>query len=1226
MAIIELLQRSVRPLVCLGLLSTSSLSFGATPQITQQVNNQQRITLHGNVRPMPRGAQDLGAVASSMPAGRVLLLLKRPATQETALEQYIASEHTPGSANYHKWLTPAQFGSQFGPADSDVQAVVAWLQSQGFAVAKVSQGKTTIEFSGTAGQVEKAFATQIHSFKVGDVTHVANVTDPQIPAALAPAIGGISPLNDFRPKPAHTAPQARSFVPAPTGANARALTSVPRNALSSSQPSYTDASGGYFLTPADAATIYDTPNQALNKNYAASASLNGSGVTIGIAGDSNVDLRNVANYRALFGLQALTPTVIIDGSDPGIQGDNSVEALLDLEAASAIAPAANLSLYISQDTTFDAGLYLAIQRALDDNAINILNLSFGECEAYLGQSGNQQFFNYWQQAAAQGISVTVSSGDEGSAACDNATTQAAAAQGLQVNGFASTPYNIAVGGTDFNQNAGNITQYWSATNSSIGGSALSYIPEIPWNNSTSTIGSVASNTAYINPKTNSTNIVAAGGGLSGCTTSVVDSSTGNVQQCTAAYSSPGFQSGFNTQTTRAIPDVSLFAGNGAYDSAWLICASGLGGDLPTDLDCQAPAAGSIANGTYTTFQGVGGTSASSPAFAGMLALVIQKLQSGGATGVRLGQADYTLYPLSTQHASAFHDVTTGNNSVVCSGSPTSSPTDCGANGFLTGYNAGAGYDLASGLGSVDATQMVQNWSNITFTPTATSLQLNGSTNPLTITHGTSVNVSASVTGSGGTPSGNVVLVNNGTTPGTAVASVQGSTPSPAVFALGSNGTVSGTDAYLPGGSYTVKANYSGDGKFASSVSNGVNVVVNPEASTLALNLLDEPIGSNNPYGNANGASLPYGSYVSVYAQPVSSAQFQTSNANTVFSLATGSIAFASTASQLNLTVPINANGYAEIPGQQLLAYPPGTYTVSASYLGDSSFSPSTAAAQTFTITKGDTTTTASSGSATDSVVVQVPVSNSAYYLNAGAALPTGTVIATNNNGTTVASGTLASGTDAQGNAVATATLTITTGTVGSFTILYQGDNNYNGSSVSFTPSGGSAFAVSASPSTLSIARGGSGSTTVSVTPQSGFTGTVNLTCAVSGGNTSLIPACSLQQASVTVSGTAAVTDTLNVATTSSSSALHIPANPADRTWYAAGGVAFAGLLLLGLPGRRRAWQSLLSLVLLVAAMGVVGCGGGSSSGNTTPSGTYTVVVTATSGSVSQTSKVTVTVQ
>ncbi|MFL6426982.1 MAG: protease pro-enzyme activation domain-containing protein [Acidobacteriaceae bacterium] len=1225
MAIIQVLQRTIRPFICLGLLSASTWSFGAVsvpqaavPQITQAVNNRQRITLKGNVRPMPRRARDLGAVDINAPAGRVLLLLKRPAEQETALQQFIQDVHTPGSASYHHWLTPAQLGSQFGPAESDVQAVIAWLQSQGFAVAKVSQARTTIEFSGTAGQIESAFATKIHSFQIDGVSHIANIADPQIPAALAPVVAGISPLNDFRPKPMHTAPVARTLVAAPTSANPHAMTSVARNAQSLSvRSNYTDNSNGsYVVTPADFATIYNTPNQTLNKNYAASKNLTGTGVTIGIAGDSNVDLSNVANYRKLFGLPALTPTVTIDGSDPGTGSGDEVEALLDLEVASAVAPGANLTLYTAQDTTFQSGLILAIQRALDDNAINILNVSFGGCEAYQGTSGNQQILNLWQQAAAQGISVTVSTGDSGSAGCDDGNTELAAAQGLQVNAFASTPYNIAVGGTDFNQDQTNIGLYWNATNSSIGGSALKYIPEIPWNDSTTTIGPLTGNVAFQDTN-GDTNIAGAGSGVSGCLTATVDQN-GNVSGCTGAYPKPGWQSGFGPASVRETPDVSLFASNGFDFSIWLLCASGIGGDQPGDQDCTTPASGSIENGSYTSYQVVGGTSASSPAFAGVLALVVQNLQSGSTPNVRLGQANYTLYPLSKQHASAFNDVTVGNNSVVC----TAGTPDCGTNTFLTGYDAGNGYDLATGLGSVDATQMIQNWSNITFTPTTSSLTVNSSTSPVNIAHGKSVNVGVTVTGSGGTPTGTVALIaGSGATAG--AAAVQGAIASPSILTLTNGAASNAAYTYLPGGSYTLAANYAGDGTFAPSASNGIAVTVSPESSTLELAVQDFP--SDGTTNSINGGSVPYGSYVSVNAQPVSSALAPSLTNQTYLQPATGTVTFASTpaSSLLNRTVNLNSNGFAEIPGQTSLAYPPGTYSITASYSGDASYGASSAPAQTFTISKNNVTIASANGSTSATAVVEIDPADNGLFFNGGVVLPTGTVTLTNASGATVGTGTLAVVNTSNGQA-AQATITVT-GTA--TTVSYPGDTNYNSGTAAFTGGGGASFSLSSAPASITIPSGGSAGTTISITPQGGFSGKVAVSCTVTGSGTPP-PTCSLAQSSVALSGSAAVTDALTVTTVSSKSAIRTAANPSDRTWYAAGGVALAGILLFGLPGRRRNWQRMLSLLLLVISMGVVGCGGGGGGGGggTTPAGTYTVTVTATSGSAVQTSTITATVQ
>ena len=1217
MAIIQFLQRSARSLVYLGLAGIPTAAFGAVaqPQITQPVDNQRRITLHGNVRPMPRRARDLGAVDINIPASRVLLLLKRPSEQEAALQQYIAAEHSPGSPGYHRWLTPTQIGSQFGPAESDVQAVIAWLQSQGFAVGKVSAARTTIEFSGTAGQIQSAFATRIHSFQLDGVYHVSNVTNPQIPAALAPVIAGISPLNDFRPRAMHTAPRGHTAIPAPTSASPHALAIQPRaNQPELTVPKSTGTGNYYFLTPADAATIYNIPNSTLNKNHSGSLNLTGAGVTIGIAGDSNVDLTNVANYRALFlpGIASGTPKVVVDGNDPGGVSGDDFEALLDLEVAGGIAPGANITLYTAQDTTFQTGLFLAIQRALDDNQVSILNVSFGGCEAYQGQSGNAEILNFWEQAAAQGISVTVSTGDSGSAGCDNPNTEASAAEGLQVNGIGSTPFNIAVGGTDFNQTPANESQYWNTSNdTNIWESAKGYIPETPWNDSTSANGKLASNVPV--SSNGSTNISGAGGGVSGCLNAALDQNF-NVTGCTGAYSKPSWQSGFGSGTARQIPDVSLFAAAGSHDSAWVVCASGVGSDNPTDVDCIKDAQGGF------QFQVVGGTSASSPAFAGVLALLTQQLGGG-----RLGQVDYTLYPLSKQFPAAFHDITTGNISVVCSSSPASEPTACGANGFLTGYDTAGGYDAATGLGTLNVTQLIQNWTHVTAAKaTTTSLTVNSSTSPVSgVVHGTSVSVAVAVTGSGGTPSGDVALVASGTSP--AAAAVQGTTPSPSVLTL-TNGAASDTNyIYLPGGSYSLTANYGGDGTFASSVSNAINVTVAPEASTLALEIQDFDASTGN--GGAV-SSVPYGTFISVAAQPLSTAQVNSTQQQTYTLQAGGTVNFSSSTGQLNANnVPVNSNGFAEIPNQLSIAYPPGTYNVTASYSGDASFKASTAAAQTFTVTKNNVVM-ASATDSTGNIVVEVdPASIGGNFFSSGFKLPTGTVTLTGSGGATVGTGTLTLGTNSQGQQVAQATITPTGAPAKA---NYGGDTNYNTGSVVVSGGGGNAsFSLTSTPATVTVPSGGSNTTSITVTPAS-FTGTVTLACSVAPAG-SLSPTCALAKGSVNVSGTTAVSDSLTIATVTSNAAKRIAENSSSNTWYAAGGAALAGILLFGLPGRRRAWQRMLGLMLLFISIGLIGCGGGSSGGGgggggTTPAGNYTVTVTATSGSKTATTTVTATVQ
>jgi hypothetical protein len=692
-----------------------------------------------------------------------------------------------------------------------------------------------------------------------------------------------------------------------------------------------------------------------------------------------------------------------------------------------------------------------------------------------------------------------------------------------------------------------------------------------------------------------------------------------VSGCTGVYAKPAWQNSFGSASARELPDVSLFASNGFDGSAWFLCASGIGGDQAGQQDCTTPASGSIVNGTYSTYQVVGGTSASSPAFAGLLALVIQNLQSGGAANVRLGQADYTLYPLAQQHAAAFHDVTTGNDSVVC----TAGTPNCGANGFLSGYNASAGYDLATGLGSVDATQMVQNWSSTTLKSSTTSLTVNGSTAPVTIQHGLPVSIGVTVAGSGGTPTGDVALVASGGNVAAAAAAVQSTVPSPSVLALTNGAATNGSYIYLPGGTnYSLAASYGGDGIFGPSVSTPpITVTVTPEPST--LDLIIQSFAVSNSQG-APVTSVPYGTYVSVAAEPFSAAQASAPQTPTYLLQATGTVTFSSTPAfaPLNRTVSVNSNGFAEVPGQLTLAYPPGAYSVSASYSGDPSFGKSTATG-TFTITKNNVSISSANGSTAGTVLVEVDPTFSNLFSNSGLTLPTGTITLTNSAGATVGTGALSVVNTSNGTA-AQATITVS-GTAA--TVSYPGDTNYNSSTATFGGGGSASFTLTSAPTAVTVPSGGSASTTVSITPQGGFSGTVTVSCAVTGTGTPP-PTCTLAQTSVALSGTAAVADKLTVAT-QNSAALHIPANPSDRTWYAAGGVALAGILLFGLPGRRRNWQRMLSLMLLVIAIGIAGCGGGSSGGGgggSTPSGSYTVTVTATSGSAVQTSTITATVQ
>src|SRR5271170_8028410 len=177
-------------------LVAQATSF-VTPHLTQPIDDNARITIKGTVHPLARAANDRGAAPDSMPLDRIQVVLKRSDAQESALKQLVTDLHTPGSASYHKWLTPEQFGKQFGPSDQDIATVEAWLQSKGFSVTKLNPGRQTLEISGNVAQFRDAFHAQINKYMVNGEIHYSNANDPQIPAALASVVGGFATLNNF---------------------------------------------------------------------------------------------------------------------------------------------------------------------------------------------------------------------------------------------------------------------------------------------------------------------------------------------------------------------------------------------------------------------------------------------------------------------------------------------------------------------------------------------------------------------------------------------------------------------------------------------------------------------------------------------------------------------------------------------------------------------------------------------------------------------------------------------------------------------------------------------------------------------------------------------------------------------------------------------------------------------------------------------------------------------
>jgi len=871
------------------------------PLITQLVDESQLTTLMGNTHPMARPRFDLGTAPASLPMARMLLVLKRSADQETALRQLLDDQQNKASANYHKWLTPEQYGQQFGPTDTDLQTITAWLQSHGFQVGS-SKGRTVLEFSGTAGQVQEAFHTAIHKYVVNGEQHWANASDPMIPTALTPAVAGMASLNNF-PRKAMNVPGGVGERDPKTGK------------IHPSQPLLTFPSGcvenntisdycNNWLGPYDFATIYDVLPLW-------NAGIDGTGVSIAIVGETDIQMSDVQAFRSFFGLPVNDPVFIWNGSDPGIQGDES-EADIDVQWSGAVAKGATIDFVISQSTETTSGTDLSAVYIVENNLAAVMSESYGECELGLGTTGNQFYNTLWQQASAQGITVLISAGDGGSAGCDNfdAGSPAPAQYGLQVSGYASTPYNVAVGGTDFND-FNNPGSYWSTTNNpTTQESALKYIPESTWNDSCTNALWEMFPQLSTNPETNCNNpnlndviIVAGSGGVSKCTTP----SGSTPSSCAGGYARPSWQTGsgsFSTDGKRDIPDVSLFASNGFVGHAYVVCQADAQGACPS------------------SFLGYGGTSVSSPAFAGIMALVNQQ------TGERQGNANYVLYTLAAQQPSAFHDVTVGTNAVPCvTGSPNCTTTIAGDSyGILSGYNAAAGYNLATGLGSVDANNLVTKWNSVTLLPSATTLS---SLTPTTITHGQAVNFTVSVAPKSGTgtPTGSISLEGGPTS----------STGAIAGFSL-TNGSVSGSTETLPGGTYSVTAHYPGDSTYGASDSGPISVTVNkenslPQVFLATFNSTGSVLSSNT---NTTTYGSPYVLRVNVdNAAGQLCAPVVTSGAT---ACPTGSVTLTDNGSALDAgTFALNSYGYFEDLAVQL---PGGTNSVKATYAGDDSFNSS----------------------------------------------------------------------------------------------------------------------------------------------------------------------------------------------------------------------------------------------------------------------------------------------
>jgi subtilase family serine protease len=619
-------------LACTG---ASPLSGGPPARIHDDLQNGQAFVLAGNAHPLIASAVDQGEVEGSFPLPRIAIHFKMTAAQQTELNRLLDAQQEPSSPQYHKWLTPEQYADRFGVSESDLNRITAWLQRMGLNNIQVARSRTFVSMSGTAAQVRYAFQTTIHRYRVNGSPHYAESTDAVLPAELDGMVSGIRGLNDFHPR-AHV--RLRSFA--------------------GTQPRFTSSlTGNHFLAPDDFATIYN-----VRSLYA--SGIDGTGQGIAIAGQTDILLSDIEAFQAASGLPLKDPQIVLDGADPGSDPGDQSEADLDIEWAGAVARGATI-IYVNSQDVFTSATY-----AIDNNLAPVLSITYGACAAQFPPAEINTLNSVFAQANAQGITVVAASGDLGAADCDaplnpNAQPPFVATHGLAVDFPASSPYVTAVGGTAFNEGSGN---YWSSTNNSNGGSALSYIPEMAWND---TVADHA--------------LSATGGGAS------------------SMFSKPSWQQGTSVPNDgfRDVPDIALSAS--ADHDGYLICSGGR-----------------CTNGfrdAQSLFDVVGGTSCGAPTFAGIVALINQ--QTNGSQG----NVNAELYSLASISSDAFHDVTAGNNQVSCrTGTP-----NCSTG--TMGYVAGPGYDQVTGLGSVDAYNLVNEWTSdfqIAVNPTSLTVPAGGS--------------------------------------------------------------------------------------------------------------------------------------------------------------------------------------------------------------------------------------------------------------------------------------------------------------------------------------------------------------------------------------------------------------------------------------------------------------------------------------------------------------------
>jgi subtilase family serine protease len=775
----------------------------AAPRISTEISNAEQATLENSLHPMAQAKYDAGRMPADTRLNGMSVVFNRSAQQEADLKSLIAAQQDPSSPLYHQWLTPDQFAARFGMADADLNKVESWLEQQGFSIDSVARSRNAIHFSGTVRQVEQAFSTQMHLYTINGTHHLAPSTALSVPSALAPVILGIRNMDDFRPRP-HVLLQRNARV---------------KPAFTSSQ------TGDVFFAPGDIKTVYD-----INPLY--NSSVTGAGQSITLVGQSAINVSDIEAFQNAAGLTVKEPAqfMVPDSGNSTVEADgDEAESDLDLEWSGAIAPGATINfVYVGNNPNY--GAFDSILYAIDQKIGTIVSSSYGECEAALG---GQTLESSFEQGIAQGQTFMAAAGDDGSTDCYGISGLTTAQQeALSVDYPGSSPNVTSMGGTEISSaNAAydeSDTAYWAAANSTdVTSSALKYIPEMAWNDDMANCGQAVC-------------LSSGGGGAS------------------ALFPKPSWQTGVTgipSDGKRDVPDLALYASPEV--PGYLFCSS----DSSAWNNGQSGSCTSgfrDANGVYLTV--AGGTSFDAPIFSGILALINQKAGYTAGQGL-INPTLYTLAANSETYASAFHDITTGNNDCDA-GSANCSSGDIG-------FSAGVGYDQATGLGSVDASNLAAAWPASTGTgPTLIATTTSVTASNSTPSVNTSDTFTITVTAASGTPTGTVNLTVDG---GTAIPET-----------LTANGTYVYTTSFSTAGSHTVLAAYVANSTYAASTGSAtVNVsTVSSGKGTFALAATPSTLTvAQGSSGNESITVTPSGGYTGTVEL-----SFDTSNDNALQNL------------------------------------------------------------------------------------------------------------------------------------------------------------------------------------------------------------------------------------------------------------------------------------------------------------------------------------------------------